>query len=52
MKKKAIESALEQTGGNISKAAILLGISRPTFYKYVKQFNSLPPMSEETPCLP
>ncbi len=37
--KKKLLAILSSTGGNKSKAAELLGISRVTLYKYMKQFN-------------
>jgi two-component system, NtrC family, response regulator len=37
--KRAIRLALARSDGNISSAAKLLGISRPTFYDLVKQYN-------------
>ncbi len=37
--RRAIHTAIVRTDGNISNAAKLLGISRPTFYDLVKQYN-------------
>ena len=37
--KAAIVKALSLSNGNISETARLLGISRPTFYGLVKQYN-------------
>jgi two-component system, NtrC family, response regulator len=37
--RRAIRQALARTDGNISHAAKLLGISRPTFYDLVRQYN-------------
>jgi two-component system, NtrC family, response regulator len=37
--KRAIRLALARSDGNISSSAKLLGISRPTFYDLVKQYN-------------
>jgi len=37
--KRAIRLALARAEGNISSAAKLLGISRPTFYDLIKQYN-------------
>ncbi len=37
--RKAIRQALARADGNISNAAKLLGISRPTFYDLIKQYN-------------
>jgi two-component system, NtrC family, response regulator len=37
--RKAIRLALARTENNISNAAKLLGISRPTFYDLLKQHN-------------
>jgi two-component system, NtrC family, response regulator len=37
--RKAIRQALARSDGNISNAAKLLGISRPTFYDLIKQYN-------------
>lgn len=37
--RRVIRSALAQTDGNVSKAAKLLGISRPTFYDLIKQYD-------------
>lgn len=37
--KTAIKKALSLSNGNISETARLLGISRPTFYGLVKQYN-------------
>lgn len=36
---KAINNAMAQASGNVSKAAKILGISRPTFYGLIKQYN-------------
>ncbi len=40
--RKAIRQALARTEGNISNAAKLLGISRPTFYDLLKAYNIQP----------
>jgi two-component system, NtrC family, response regulator len=37
--RKAIRQALARSDGNISNAAKMLGISRPTFYDLIKQYN-------------
>jgi two-component system NtrC family response regulator len=37
--RKAINRAISQTEGNISSAAKLLGISRPTLYDLIKQYE-------------
>lgn len=37
--RKAIRLALARTDGNISNAAKLLGVSRPTFYDLIRQYN-------------
>jgi two-component system, NtrC family, response regulator len=37
--RKAIRQSLARADGNISNAAKLLGISRPTFYDLIKQYN-------------
>ena len=37
--RKAIRRAIAQTGGNISSASKLLGISRPTLYDLLKQYD-------------
>ncbi|MBL8705759.1 MAG: PEP-CTERM-box response regulator transcription factor [Rhodospirillales bacterium] len=37
--KRAIESALAGAGGNISKAAKLLGVSRPTLYTLISEYG-------------
>ena len=37
--RKAIKRAISQTEGNISNAAKLLGISRPTLYDLLKQYE-------------
>ena len=37
--KRAIESALVGAGGNISKAAKLLGVSRPTLYTLISEYG-------------
>ena len=39
LEKKAIERALEQSDGNISQAAELLGISRFTLYRKIEKLN-------------
>ena len=36
---KAIRKALACANGNVSHAAKLLGVSRPTFYGLIKQYN-------------
>lgn len=36
---KAIKNAMAQASGNVSRAAKMLGISRPTFYGLIKQYN-------------
>ncbi|MFC7049543.1 PEP-CTERM-box response regulator transcription factor [Emcibacter nanhaiensis] len=36
---KAIRKALANANGNVSHAAKLLGVSRPTFYGLIKQYN-------------
>jgi len=36
---KVIHKAIEQSNGNVTQAAKLLGISRPTFYGLVKQYD-------------
>jgi len=36
---KAIKSAMTYSNGNISQAARILGVSRPTFYGLVKQYD-------------
>ncbi len=36
---KAINNAMAQASGNVSRAAKMLGISRPTFYGLIKQYN-------------
>ncbi len=37
--RRAINTSIARTDGNISNAAKLLGISRPTFYDLIKQYN-------------
>ena len=37
--KRAIESALAGSGGNISKAAKMLGVSRPTLYTLISEYG-------------
>ena len=37
--RKAIRHAIARTDGNISSAAKLLGISRPTLYDLMKQYD-------------
>jgi two-component system, NtrC family, response regulator len=37
--RKAIKRAISRTEGNISSAAKLLGISRPTLYDLLKQYE-------------
>lgn len=37
--RRAVQRALAQAHGNVSKAAKLLGISRPTFYDLVRQYG-------------
>ena len=39
LEKTAMIKALEQTGGNISKAAQLVGISRVSFYRHMKKYG-------------
>ncbi len=36
---RAINNAMAQSNGNVSRAAKLLGISRPTFYGLIKQYD-------------
>lgn len=36
---KAINNAMAQASGNVSRAAKILGISRPTFYGLIKQYD-------------
>ena len=36
---RQIRDAMERTGGNISAAAKMLGVSRPTFYAKLKKFG-------------
>jgi len=36
---KAIQKAMAQSNGNVTQAAKILGISRPTFYGLVKQYD-------------
>lgn len=36
---KAINKAMAQANGNVSRAAKMLGVSRPTFYGLVKQYD-------------
>lgn len=36
---KAIRNAMAQASGNVSRAAKMLGISRPTFYGLIKQYD-------------
>lgn len=36
---KAINKAIAQASGNVSRAAKILGVSRPTFYGLVKQYG-------------
>jgi len=36
---RAINRALVQAGGNVSRASKMLGISRPTFYGLIKQYD-------------
>ena len=48
IEREAIAQTLERTGGNVKKAAQLLDIHRPTFYRKLKKFNlmgkdNLPP---------
>lgn len=37
--KETIIAALDETGGNVSQASVLLGISRNTLYRKMKNFN-------------
>jgi DNA-binding NtrC family response regulator len=46
MKKKAIESALEQTGGNRRKAAQILGIAESTLYLWLRKSELADTVSE------
>lgn len=39
MEKQHLKAALERAGGNISDAAVLLGIARSTFYQKLKKFS-------------
>jgi len=39
LEKNHLKAALERTQGNISDAAVLLGIARSTFYQKLKKFN-------------
>ncbi len=39
MKKKQLIEALESTGGNQSRAAEILGISRVTVWNHMKRYN-------------
>ncbi len=36
---KAIKKSLIRSNGNVSQAAKLLGVSRPTFYGLLKQYE-------------
>ena len=36
---RAVQRAMSQTEGNVSKTAELLGITRPTLYNLMKKFN-------------
>ncbi len=40
--KALLENALRQSGGNVSKASLLLNISRDTFYRKMKKYSLLP----------
>jgi len=39
--RRSIQHALAQTGGNVSAAARMLGISRATLHRKIKQFGLL-----------
>ena len=39
MEKKAIQNALNNSQGNILKAAKMIGISRATFYRKIKKYG-------------
>jgi transcriptional regulator of acetoin/glycerol metabolism len=41
--RKALSSALALSAGNLSAAAKILGVSRPTVYSLLKQHNVNPP---------
>lgn len=41
MEKRAIMEALLQTGGNVSEASAVLGMSKSTFYRKIKGYNLL-----------
>lgn len=44
VEKRAVEEALKRTGGNISRAASMLGVTRKTLYRKIRKYKiSMPP---------
>jgi DNA-binding NtrC family response regulator len=46
--KEALEASLKEAGGNISRAAQILGISRQALYRRMERFNLRPPIGAST----
>jgi transcriptional regulator of acetoin/glycerol metabolism len=43
LSREAIEASLREMGGNISRAAQSLGLSRQALYRRMERFNMRPP---------
>jgi transcriptional regulator of acetoin/glycerol metabolism len=44
--RRVIEKAISETSGNVSEAAVLLGITRPTLYSKLKEHGLLQKLSQ------